>query len=231
MSILDQKHPITDVVVLTYNNWKLSETCIHYILKNTIDFNLIIVDNGSCDDTVANVKKLQKKHTNITLIENRENKGVAGGRNIGAQAGSAEFILNIDNDQLVDISNLWLEELFAIMFKCNVQMVGVDAWQIRPPRALKPYYPTKHCLGKLDNIILAFCGGNKVMGSAISANMLKKNLHKFKALICHTKLEKDYTFSQKISVEKTHLIPIGVDLEEFDNTLTTTYSRRIEINT
>lgn len=73
------------------------------------------------------------------------------------------------------------------------------------------------CLTELDNIILAFCGGNKVIGSAISANMLKKNLNKVKALICHTKLEKDFIFAQKISAEKTHLIPIGVDLEEFDN--------------
>lgn len=148
-SIYDQKHPITDVVVLTYNNWKLSETCFQHILKNTVDFNLIVVDNGSSDDTVANVKKLQKKHTNIILIENNENKGVAGGRNIGAQASNAEFILNLDNDQIPS-EKFWLEEYYSIIEKCNVSMVGAEGWEMNSPSSLKPYFPRKHCQIKFD---------------------------------------------------------------------------------
>lgn len=96
--------PKVSVVVLTYNNKKMNKDCIESILDKTAyaNYELIIVDNHSTDDTVEYLKELQEsQHTNVKIIFNEENLGFAGGNNCGMQAASGDYVILLNNDTVV----------------------------------------------------------------------------------------------------------------------------------
>jgi len=152
------KHPIIDICVLTHNNIKTTIKFIKHLYSNTVDFNLIIVDNNSSDNTVNFLENLQKKENNITLFKSNENLGIAKGRNKAIQMSNAEWVFCIDNDQF-PMKESWLDELFQIQAK-GFHSVGVDAWTMLPPRSHRPYFPIKHCQTKFDRPTYVGGGGH-----------------------------------------------------------------------
>ena len=151
-------HPLTDIIVLCYNNRSILPSFLKHLYNNTTNFNLIFVDNNSQDDSVEFIKEQQEKHDNITVIRNQINRGVAGGRNDGIKAGKAEFVINLDSDQLPTKPN-WLDELFVLIGK-GFDFVGVEGWVLNPPtHPTLPYYPSKHCDNGYSKITYVGGGG------------------------------------------------------------------------
>lgn len=156
-----ETHPKTDIVVLTHNNASILDKFFSCIYKNTNNFNLIVVDNYSRDNSVSYTKHQKRKESNITLLEEKINHGVAGGRNIGIKAGSAEYVLCIDSDQFA-MTPAWLDELFMILGK-GYDSAGVDAWEMRPPNYMaNPYFPWKHAKICCDNYTYVGGGGHLI---------------------------------------------------------------------
>lgn len=93
------------IVILNYNKSKLVLECINSVFSQCYQqFDLIVVDNGSSDDSCMQIKT---HYPDICLIESKRNLGVAGGRNAGIscifrQFRKVEFILFLDNDALLD---------------------------------------------------------------------------------------------------------------------------------
>lgn len=85
----------------TYNRAHLLERSVKSVLEQSYkDLELIIVDDGSTDNTEELVKKWQKEDSRIRCIKHKENKGLAAGRNTGARAARYDFIANQDSDDL-----------------------------------------------------------------------------------------------------------------------------------
>ena len=95
------------IITLTYNNLHYTKKYIESLYKNTKDFELILVDNGSTDGTVDYIKSLP--YNNIKLIINEENLGYAKGNNQGIAAAEGEYIGFLNNDILLP-SN-WFDEI------------------------------------------------------------------------------------------------------------------------
>ena len=98
----------TSIIILSYNTYQLTKECIESIRKftPTDSYELIVVDNGSKDDSVAWLRGQQ----DIRLIANKENKGFPGGCNQGmeiAEAGNDILLLNSDTI----VTPRWLENL------------------------------------------------------------------------------------------------------------------------
>ena len=74
------------VVITTYNTEKYIKDCIESVLNNTYkNIEIILVDDGSTDNTIEICKKFQQKNNKIKLIT-QENSGVSSSRNRGLQA-------------------------------------------------------------------------------------------------------------------------------------------------
>lgn len=88
------------VVLLTWNSERHVPGCLISLLSNVDlgDTEIIIVDNGSEDDTVAIIKK---QFPFVKLMQNEKNIGVAPGRNQGIRASQGDFILILDIDTCV----------------------------------------------------------------------------------------------------------------------------------
>jgi len=84
------------VVLIAYNIAEKIDSCLNSVLnQNFTDYEVIVVDDGSTDDTVRRVKGYPVK-----LIE-QANLGPAGARNTGAEVSKGDFIIFLDGDCIV----------------------------------------------------------------------------------------------------------------------------------
>ncbi|WP_225422785.1 glycosyltransferase family 2 protein [Lacticaseibacillus suibinensis] len=101
---------LVSVVMPAYNAEKYIETSIHSVLAQTEkNFELIIVDDSSTDQTRALIKEIQKSDPRIQLIALGTNKGVANARNEGIRASSGKYVAFLDADDQWDSDKLKIQ--------------------------------------------------------------------------------------------------------------------------
>lgn len=115
--------PRVSVIILTYNNVRLSQISIDSVLNRSKYANLeiVIVDNNSEQKTVKMLQKY-KDIKNIKIIFNKDNYGFAKGNNIGMRVASGEFLVLLNND--VRVTPGWISRLVYYGQKKNVGLVG-----------------------------------------------------------------------------------------------------------
>jgi len=98
------KNPLISILVLNCNGKHLLKPCLESIFEqNFTDYELVVVDNNSNDGSTEYIKE---NFPNITLIENPENFGFAGGNNAGIKACNGEWIFFLNNDAILEKSCL-----------------------------------------------------------------------------------------------------------------------------
>jgi len=91
--------PKVSVIIPTYNRAYLIGRAIQSVLNQTYqNFEIIIVDDGSTDDTKEVVKKFQEQDRRIKYVKHEKNKGEAAARNTGIKTARGEFIAFQDSD-------------------------------------------------------------------------------------------------------------------------------------
>ena len=110
------------VIVPVYNVEKYIRPCIESILRqglNEADYEVILVNDGTTDNSFRVIEDLTNKHKNITII-NQDNQGPSVARNYGIAMASGEYILFVDSDDLLTQNGLsvLLEE--AIQTKADI---------------------------------------------------------------------------------------------------------------
>ncbi|MBU2100282.1 glycosyltransferase [Candidatus Micrarchaeota archaeon] len=108
------------VIIPAFNSEKTISKTIQSILNQEVkkEFELIIVDDTSTDNTLTEIKKFK----NIVLIQQEKNKGPAAARNLGAKKAKGETIIFTDSDCIPEKN--WLEEMIK-PFE-NPKVVGVQ---------------------------------------------------------------------------------------------------------
>lgn len=96
-------YPKVLIIILNWNGKIDTVECIDSLKKNTYtNYQIVIIDNGSNDDSVDNFKQLFPR---IMIIQNKNNLGFTGGNNIGIKYGlenGFDYILLLNNDVIVD---------------------------------------------------------------------------------------------------------------------------------
>ncbi len=88
------------VVILNYNVSKFLEQCVLSVQNaiQSIDAEIIVVDNNSSDDSCQMIKK---RFPSIKLIENKENCGFPKGNNIGVAEAKGDYLCILNPDTVV----------------------------------------------------------------------------------------------------------------------------------
>ena len=111
-------NPKVSVIVPVYNVEPYLPRCIDSILAQTYtDFELILVDDGSPDNSGAICDEYAAKDPRIRVIH-KENGGVSSARNAGLDVATGEYVAFVDSDDYV--SMLYLEKL--IRNKCDLSI-------------------------------------------------------------------------------------------------------------
>ena len=164
--------PLVSIIVVTYNNLKYTKMCIDSIIGKTAypNYEIVIVDNCSKDDTRGYLKNLEKMHDNIKIILNDENLGFAAGNNVGIKNSKGEYIILLNNDTVV--TNGWMTSLIKHLDEPKIGMVcpvtnsigneaqiNVNYSKIEDMDSFALNYTTKH-QGELYNdinVLAMFC--------------------------------------------------------------------------
>jgi len=94
--------PLVSVVMPAYNSAKFVVEAIESVKNQTFkDFEFIVVDDCSTDDTLSVIKKTLMNFDNpYKIIENESNMGVSVSRNIANRIATGEFIAVVDSDDI-----------------------------------------------------------------------------------------------------------------------------------
>ena len=94
-------NPDLSIIILNYNVKELLLNCLDSVFKSKLKrdkWQIIVVDNGSEDDSVEAVRE---KYPQVELLENKRNLGFAGGNNVGVKVASAAVILFLNPDTII----------------------------------------------------------------------------------------------------------------------------------
>jgi GT2 family glycosyltransferase len=99
------------IIIVSYNTKKLTTDCVKSInLEGSeLKIEIIVVDNGSKDDSVKSLKKLRsatEKLINLKIIENKDNLGFSRANNQGIKIAKGKYILLLNSDTIVKKDSL-----------------------------------------------------------------------------------------------------------------------------
>lgn len=88
------------VIIVSYNTKKLITDCISSVIEKTkdIDYEIIVVDNNSTDNSVEEIKN---KFPNVIVIENKENIGFGLANNEGFKKASGRYLFCLNPDTVL----------------------------------------------------------------------------------------------------------------------------------
>ena len=91
------------IIVPVYNVEKYLEKCLNSLCNLEIENEIIIVNDGTKDNSLEIAKNFKKENEkeNIIIIS-QENKGLSEARNTGLRLAQGEYISFIDSDDFVD---------------------------------------------------------------------------------------------------------------------------------
>lgn len=106
-------NPFFSIIIPTYNRSQSLSLAVNSVLEQSFgNYELIIIDDGSNDDT-PNIIKLYLSNKRI-IYHFQQNKGVCGARNKGASLAKGRYLLFLDSDD--SVSKNWLSDFY---FKLN----------------------------------------------------------------------------------------------------------------
>lgn len=108
------------IIVAAYNVEKYIEKCLNSLMNQTYkDIEILVVNDGSSDNTEKIIKDYEKKNKKIKLLS-KTNGGLSDTRNYGVNHSKGEYITFVDGDDYVDEE--MYEEMLDKMIRENSDM-------------------------------------------------------------------------------------------------------------
>lgn len=91
---------LASIIIVTRNREKVVLACLKSIFNMDYpNFEVILVDNASADNTIEQVKT---KFPKVKIIKSEKNLGACGGKNLGQKEAKGEYLFFLDSDTIVD---------------------------------------------------------------------------------------------------------------------------------
>ena len=148
------KTGMISVIIPVYNREKYIEECLNSVFAQSYqNFEIVLVDDGSTDNTLSICKELAKKDSRIKIFEG-EHKGVSAARNVALDNAEGEYVFFLDSDDT--IHPLLFEALVESMQNDGVYIAATACFAIRQQNwykleVAKEKYPAPAEFDFLDN--------------------------------------------------------------------------------
>ena len=146
------------IVILNYEAYWETEKCIKSIFdKKVLCDGIVVVDNGSKNDSVLYLSRLYKNNSKVTIVKNKQNVGFARGNNLGIRYArkkmGADFVLLLNSDTVM-LQNDYCEKLLQSYDK-NVAVIQSNALRTNGRYTAKSYetYSVSGLICKFLNLV------------------------------------------------------------------------------
>ena len=116
-------NPRVSIIIVNWNQKELTIECLESLKKvNFKNFNIVLVDNGSEDDSVEHIKK---NYSHVTVLENKNNLGFSGGNNTGIEYAISkgyDYVYLLNND--TEVHSEFLTEIVSELEKDKTIGIG-----------------------------------------------------------------------------------------------------------
>lgn len=88
------------IIIVNYNTCEITLQCLRSIVKFTkgVDYEIILVDNASQDDSVS---RIEREFPNVLLIESKENLGFGRANNLGEKQAHGKYLFLLNGDTIL----------------------------------------------------------------------------------------------------------------------------------
>lgn len=142
------------VVIPAYNEEgciaKTVQEIFEYLQKQDYDFEVIVVSDGSQDQTVESVKNLTEHYSELSLLELPSNQGKGAAVRQGVLKARGAYILYLDADHATDISEL--DQVWPHLMRANTLVIG--SRNLKNSRIAKHQPWTRVLLGRSANLLI-----------------------------------------------------------------------------
>ncbi len=105
------------VIVPIFNVQRFLASCLESILcQKDVEFEVICVNDGSTDDSLAKAEAFARRDARVILI-NQSNQGLSGARNVGIDAARGEWLCFVDSDDKIGWNGRTTGREFADMLR------------------------------------------------------------------------------------------------------------------
>lgn len=118
-------YPLISLIIPCYNAQQTLEKCLNSIIQQSyVNIEIIIVDDGSLDETSKIYEKFQSEDSRIIIIK-QINSGVSKARNKGIEAATGQFICFVDSDDWVEVN--YCAELYHLLIEHQADISVIEA--------------------------------------------------------------------------------------------------------
>lgn len=129
------------VIVPVYNVEKYLVECLESILPQVVDCadgaELILVDDGSTDDSGCICDQYQKAYPDFVRVFHKSNEGLLQTRRFGFRQAKGKYIVNCDSDDLLEKTAL--QELAEVIQKTEADIVIYEAYSLNEDGNIQPF--------------------------------------------------------------------------------------------
>ena len=127
---MTESKPLISVIIPAYNaEATIARACSSVFSQSYPSVELLVVDDGSRDQTGAILQQLWEEHPNL-LVVSQPNGGVSRARNAGLDAARGEYIMFLDADD--ELEPGCMEDFYAISREKDCDIVAGGCLRIRP---------------------------------------------------------------------------------------------------
>lgn len=120
-----EAHPIASILMVTFDGLAFTRLCLESLLAvpSSTSFELIVVDNGSTDGTVAYLQAAASRDARVRVCVNGRNAGFGAATNQGAAMARGRVLVFLNNDTIV--SDGWLDGIVRHLADPRIGLLGV----------------------------------------------------------------------------------------------------------
>lgn len=142
---------LVSIIVPVYNSSAYIENCVNGLLRQSYkDIEIILVDDGSSDDSLNKCKSLSQLDTRI-YVYSKENSGVSSARNMGIEHAQGYWLVFVDSDDIVKPD--YVKHLVdgACLSSVDFVIAGIQYWNTQTGSIVDKLY--EKVLLKENNLV------------------------------------------------------------------------------
>ena len=152
--------PNVSVIIPFYNVEEYLPKCLDSVVNQTLqDIEIICVDDGSTDSSAAIVEAYRERHSNITLLR-QKNSGVSIARNAGLDIATGEYIYFLDSDDALELHGL--ERLYDVASAGKLDILLFNTKSITSSKSLERICHSEAVLFTREKDYSGLCTGQEM---------------------------------------------------------------------